>query len=139
MSGALLLDTHVWIWYAEGSKTQLSSAALAAIEQARSGNCLYLSAISVWEIGMLCAKEKISLSAPIGEWMRRALSLPGLRLLVLDAETALESTQLPDSPHGDPADRFLIAAARVHGQRLVTADRKIRRYGEVGHVKIMAI
>jgi PIN domain nuclease of toxin-antitoxin system len=62
-----------------------------------------------------------------------------LRLLLLDAETALESTQLPDSPHGDPADRFLIAAARIHGLRLVTADRKIRAYGKVGHAQILAI
>ena len=139
MSSALLLDTHVWVWYAEGCTTQLPSAVLAAIEQARLGNCLYVSAISVWEIGMLCAKEKISLSAPVGEWIRRALGMPGLRLLLLDAETALESTQLPDSPHGDPADRFLIAAARIHGLRLVTADRKIREYGKVGHAQILAI
>ncbi|MBU2809508.1 type II toxin-antitoxin system VapC family toxin [Acidithiobacillus ferrooxidans] len=139
MSDALLLDTHAWVWYAEGSKRQLPSAVLAAIDQARLGNRLYVSSISVWEIGMLCAKEKISLSAPVSDWIRRALDVPGLRLLLLDAETALESTQLPDSPHGDPADRFLIAAARIHGLRLVTADRKIREYGKVGHAQILGI
>ncbi|MBN6742103.1 type II toxin-antitoxin system VapC family toxin [Acidithiobacillus sp. MC6.1] len=139
MSGALLLDTHVWIWYAEGSTRQLPVAARVAIDKARLGNRLHVSAISVWEIGMLCSKEKISLSAPVGEWIRRALGMPGLRLLLLDAETALESTHLPDSPHGDPADRFLIAAARIHGLRLVTADRKIREYGKVGHAQILAI
>ncbi|MHB1567437.1 MAG: type II toxin-antitoxin system VapC family toxin [Acidiferrobacter sp.] len=139
MSNALLLDTHVWIWYAEGRARQLSYNLLAAIEQARLDNCLYVSTISVWEIGMLCAKEKISLSAPVSEWIRRGLRMPGLRLLLLDAETALESTQLPDRPHGDPADRFLIAAARIHGLRLVTADRKITEYGKVGHAQILAI
>ena len=139
MSDALLLDTHVWLWYAEGSTRQLSPAVQTAIDQARLGNRLHVSAISVWEIGMLCAKEKISLSAPVGEWIRRALGMPGLRLLLLDAETALESTQLPDNPHGDPADRFLIAAARMHGLRLVTADRKIRGYGKAGHAQILAI
>ncbi len=128
MSDALLLDTHAWVWYSEG-----------IIDQARLGNRLHVAAISVWEIGMLCAKEKISLSAPVSDWIRRALDVPGLRLLLLDAETALESTQLPDSPHGDPADRFLIAAARIHGLRLVTADRKIREYGKVGHARILAI
>ena len=138
MSDALLLDTHAWVWYAEGSKRQLPSAVRAAIDQARLGNRLYVSSISVWEIGMLCVKEKISLSAPVGDWIRRALSMPGLRLLLLDAETALESTQLPDNPLGDPVDRFLIAAARIHGLRLVTADRKIREYGKVGHAQILA-
>ncbi|WP_215884319.1 type II toxin-antitoxin system VapC family toxin [Acidithiobacillus sulfurivorans] len=58
MSDALILDTHAWVWYAEGSKGQLPSAVLAAIDQARLGNRLHVSSISVWEIGMLCAKEK---------------------------------------------------------------------------------
>ncbi len=138
MSDALLLDTHVWLWYAEGCEGQLSAATLAAIEQARQSHCLHVSAISVWEIGMLCTKEKISLSAPTREWMHRATRMPGLRLLALDAETAFESTQLPSNPHGDPADRFLIAAARVHNLHLVTADRNIRDYGKAGYAQVLA-
>lgn len=138
MTDALLLDTHIWLWYAEGSEGLLSKATLAAIEQARQTHQLHVSAISVWEIGMLCAKEKISLSAPTGEWIRRATVMPGLHLQNLDAETAFESTQLPGNPHGDPADRFLIAAARVHKLRLVTADRKIRDYGKAGYVQVLA-
>jgi PIN domain nuclease of toxin-antitoxin system len=66
------------------------------------------------------------------------MSIPGMRLQALDAETAMESTQLPDSPHGDPADRFLIAAARIHGLCLLTADKKIRAYGKAGHVRVLA-
>jgi len=138
MTDALLLDTHIWLWYAEGSEGLLSKTTLAAIEQARQAHQLHVSAICVWEIGMLCAKEKISLSAPTGEWIRRATAMPGLRLQNLDAETAFESTQLPGNPHGDPADRFLIAAARVHKLRLVTADRKIINYGKAGYVQVLA-
>ena len=138
MSDAILLDTHVWLWYAEGSEGQLSKATLSAIDQARQAHRVYVSTISVWEIGMLCAKEKISLSAPAGEWVRRATAMPGLRVQTLDVETAFESTQLPGHPHGDPADRFLIAAARVHKLRLVTADRKIRAYGKAGYVQVLA-
>jgi PIN domain nuclease of toxin-antitoxin system len=59
-------------------------------------------------------------------------------MLALDAETAFESTQLPGNPHGDPADRFLIAAARVHTLRLVTADLKIKDYGKAGYVQVLA-
>lgn len=138
MSATLLLDTHVWLWYAEGCEGLLSKTTLSAIEQARQAHQLHVSAISVWEIGMLCAKEKISLSAPTREWMHRATQMPGLRMLALDAETAFESTQLPGNPHGDPADRFLIAAARVHTLRLVTADLKIRDYGKAGHALVLA-
>ncbi len=138
MSTALLLDTHVWLWYAEGCEGRLSAATLAAIDQSRQAHRLHVAAISVWEIGMLCAKEKISLSAPTREWMHRATRMTGLRMLTLDAETAFESTQLPGNPHGDPADRFLIAAARVHTLRLVTADLKIRDYGKAGYVQVLA-
>lgn len=135
--GGLLLDTHIWLWYAEGVAGRLSPAILAAIDRSRIEHRLHVNAVSVWEIGMLCAKGKISLSAPVSEWVRRSLSMPGIRLQALDAETALESTQLPDNPHGDPADRFLIAAARVHGLGLVTADKKICAYGKAGHIQVL--
>lgn len=134
----LLLDTHAWLWYAEGVSGRLGNTSLAAIEQARLDHRLYVSAITVWEIGMLCAKGKISLSAPVHEWVGRAITMPGIRLRDLDAETALESTQLPGNPHGDPADRFLIATARVHDLCLVTADSKILDYGKAGYVQILA-
>lgn len=136
MSG-LLLDTHIWLWYAEGVAGRLSPAILAAIDRSRIEHRLHVNAVSVWEVGMLCAKGKISLSAPVHEWVRRTMSMPGIRLQALDAETALESTQLPGSPHGDPADRFLIAAARIHGLCLVTADKKICAYGKAGHVQVL--
>jgi PIN domain nuclease of toxin-antitoxin system len=87
---------------------------------------------------MLCVKGKISLSTPVNEWVKQALALPGLHLQALDAETALESTQLPAKPHGDPADRFLIATARMHDLCLVTADGKILDYGKAGYVQTLA-
>jgi PIN domain nuclease of toxin-antitoxin system len=135
----LLLDTHAWLWYAEGVADRLSPAARTAIETARRQYRLHVSSISVWEIGILCAKGKIALSVPVQAWIRGALAAPGLGLLTLDAETALESTQLPDSPHGDPADRFLIATARVHGLTLATADAKIVDYAAAGHLRVLTL
>ncbi len=132
----LLLDTHVWLWYAEGVPDRLSPDTLAAIEQARRQRRLHISAISVWEIGLLVAKGRIGLSAPLRDWMSRALALPGLRLRPLDADTALESTQLPGELHGDPADRFLIATARLGGFDLITADQQILTYADAGHVRV---
>jgi PIN domain nuclease of toxin-antitoxin system len=134
----LLLDTHIWLWVAEGIAGRVSPPVLAAIEQARVDRRLYVSAISVWEIGLLCAKEKIRLSAPVREWITHAIARPGLELLPLDAETALESPRLPGAPHGDPADRFLIAAARSNELTLVTADSKIQAYGQLGYVRVLA-
>ncbi|MGE0430563.1 MAG: PIN domain-containing protein, partial [Hydrogenophaga sp.] len=71
-------------------------------------------------------------------WITQAIARPGLELLPLDAETALESTRLPGAPHGDPADRFLIAVARSNELTLVTADSKIQAYGQLGYVRVLA-
>lgn len=133
----LLLDTHVWLWYAEGTPDKLSPTTLAAIDAARMDQRLFVSSISVWEIGMQCAKGRISLSATVDDWVRQGLTRSGIRLQALDAETALESTRLPGAPHGDPADRFLIATARVHGLTLVTADAKINEYARAGFLKVL--
>lgn len=75
MSG-LLLDTHVWLWYAEGVPDRVSPETLSAIDQARRQRRLFVSAISVWEIGLLVAKGRIGLSAPPRDWMTRPSPCP---------------------------------------------------------------
>ena len=99
---ALLLDTHIWLWYAEGDAKRLPHASAKKLDQARQGEGLRISAISIWEIGVQHAKGRIQLSAPLRDWVRGALAPAGLSLLPLDADTAVESTLLPGEPHGDP-------------------------------------
>lgn len=135
----LLLDTHTLLWYAEGGGKPLAPSALEAMEQARTARTLFISSISIWEIGMLCAKGRLTLSSPVDEWLRRVMAMTTLRELPLDLVTALESTRLPGACHGDPADRFLIAGARVHDLVLATADGKIIAYGNAGHVRVLEI
>ena len=135
----LLLDTHVWLWVAQGAGQQLGRKARTGIEQARRERALYVSAISVWEIGMLAKKERIRLSLPVVEWIGRAAGRNGPRILPIDEAVALESTRLPGTPHGDPADRFLIATARLQQLVLVTADKAIRTYADRGYASVMAV
>ena len=132
----LLLDTHIWLWYAEGIADMLSADTLAQIEEARQERRLHVSVISAWEIGLLLAKNRIVLSAPLQDCIEQGAALPGLRVRALTTEVAIESTLLPGEPHADPADRFLIAEARVAGLTLVTADRKIIDYGRAGHLRV---
>ncbi|BBA34040.1 PIN domain protein [Methylocaldum marinum] len=135
----LLLDTHAWLWYAEGISQRLPADAVARIEAVRRQSRLFVSTISIWEIGMLQNKRRLTLSAAFNVWVELATTLPRLRLLPLDAESAVESTQLPGSFHGDPADRFLIAIARVKGLHLMTADEKIIEYGREGYLNVFEI
>jgi PIN domain nuclease of toxin-antitoxin system len=135
---ALLLDTHVWLWYAEGVAGRLKPGGVSRIEDALLTNRLHVSAVSAWEIGLLVAKNRITLSVPVKDWIQHATTLPGLRLRPLDWQAALESTLLPGVPHADPADRLLIAEARIGGYTLVTRDQKILDYGKTGHVNVLA-
>lgn len=139
MSDGLLLDTHVWLWYAEGRAQRLDAPVVAEVEAARRRRVLFVSSISIWEVGMLVGKGRITLNMPMDAWVASAVAPPGPRVLALDAETAVASTQLPWALDGDSADRFLVAAARVHRLRLVTADRKICRYANDGLVRVLAI
>jgi PIN domain nuclease of toxin-antitoxin system len=136
---ALLLDTHIWLWYAEGNAAQLTAAGVKKLDRARQTDGLCISPISVWEIGVQHAKGRIQLSAPLRAWVRDALAPAGILLLPLDAESAAESTLLPGELHGDPADRFLIAAARTGGLILATRDKAIIDYGNAGHVRVLEL
>lgn len=86
---------------------------------------------------MLEAKGTISLSRPVEDWVDAAVHVPGIRLLPLSPEIAIESTRLPATPHGDPADRILMASARHLGGQLATCDRKILEYSEGGQLKVL--
>ena len=134
---ALLLDTHVWLWYAEGVSERLRPASIRKLDEARTGAGLVISAISVWEIGMHSARGRIQLAVPLRDWVERALGVPGIRLAPLDAAVAAESTLLPGLPLGDPADRFLIATARVHGLVLATRDERILEYAKSGFLRVV--
>jgi len=130
----------VWLWLALGTHKKFSSAALNAIEEAGKSAGLLVSIISVWEIALLQARQRIVLPLPVNEWFVFALSRPEIKLIGLGRPSAVvDSVNLPGELHGDPVDRFLIATARAHRAVLVTRDEKIIEYGKAVHVKVMAI
>jgi PIN domain nuclease of toxin-antitoxin system len=59
-------------------------------------------------------------------WVRKALDLLQLNEAPLTIDVALEVSAV-NLRHDDPADRFLVACARVFGLTLVTADRRLTR------------
>ena len=134
---ALLLDTHVWVWYVEDEAKQFSRRIPPLVERAVRRGDVVVSAISVWEIAMLEAARRIQLSVDVRAWVGRALAFPGVRLAGLSPPIAIESTRLPGPLHRDPADRLLIATARLTGAALVTRDERILAYAKKGHVRVV--
>ena len=139
MNGALLIDTCALIWLA----TAESDAKLGVIEDAlararAAGAPILVSPISAWEIGMLAAKGRLPMAMSPRAWIDQLLALSGLKWAQMPIDVLLNSSALPDSPHGDPADRIIIATAREYGLRVVTRDQKILDYAEKGHVMALA-
>ena len=126
----LVLDTHVWIWMMDQQGRELSKIALDSIRRASRNTVVYVSAISIWEIAMLSSRNRVSLSVDCLAWVQRAMSAPGMRIADLTPAIAIESTRLPGNPHGDPADKIIMATARHLGARLVTCDGKILSYAD---------
>jgi len=136
-AGPVLLDTHIWVWYAEGDRTRFSPRVEPVVETAAERGEVLVSAISVWEIAQLDALRRLELALDVPTWIARALAFPGVRLRGLSPAIAIESTRLPGSPHRDPADRILIATARLSGAALVTCDARLLAYAKSGHVKVI--
>ncbi|MFN3235348.1 MAG: type II toxin-antitoxin system VapC family toxin [Gammaproteobacteria bacterium] len=123
----LLLDTHVWLWLMEG-RSSLTKKVVSLIEKAHVNGSIFVSAISCWGIGMLESKKRIVLSMPASEWIKSAVST-GVEVLPLTPEVLLESCHLPGEFHADPADRMIVATARMKNITLVTRDKNILKYG----------
>lgn len=87
---------------------------------------------------MLEAKGRIRFSQTCLDWVREALAAPGVRLVQLTPEIAVESSRLPGEIHGDPADRILLSTARILGATLITQDKKLLDYGKQGFVSVMS-
>lgn len=129
-----VLDTHSWIWFLNADP-RLGQKAQACIELASGSDTAILSAITLWEIAMLVARGRLSLPRDPREWLEFHLSRPGFTVHPLSIAVTVGSTSLPADPHGNPADRIIIATARHLDAVLVTADRRILSYAAAGHVR----
>ncbi len=74
---------------------------------------------------MLHDKGRINLHLPLREWLDKAAAPPLVRRYGISPAIAAEISTLPTTFHRDPADRILVATARVLGATLLTQDRRI--------------
>ncbi len=137
MSGNILLDTCAAIWITEGEK--ISDEAEVTLEESVDGGLdVMLSPMTAWEIGMLVARGRYSISMTVQAWFERVVGRPNTALSDLTPSILIQSSFLPGNPAPDPFDRVFIATARNHGYRIMTRDRKILDYAAQGHVRAIA-
>ena len=119
-----LLDTHILIWWLNQS-SRLSSAQKEVLAAADADSPLLVSDISLWEAATLYTLGRIQITLPLRVWLDKAVAPPLVRRQGISPVVAAELAVLPDSFHRDPADRILVATARVLGATLLTQDRRI--------------
>ncbi len=117
----LLLDTHIFLWWADAPE-RLRAPQREAIEDPASE--VFLSVASLWEMAIKVGTGRLDF--PVADIEAHTVGR-GLGLLPILAPHAVELLALPRL-HGDPFDRMLIAQARAEGLILVTDDTMIRRY-----------
>jgi PIN domain nuclease of toxin-antitoxin system len=119
----LLLDTHIWIW---GNLEPHRITSEVARQLTNPKNDQFLSAVSIWEAIVLLEKKRLQLGRDFGEWFENSKEVMNLVELAVTWEVAheLRYTLLG---HRDPADRFLVATAKVYDLTLVTADERLMR------------
>ena len=119
----LLLDTHIWLWSLLDPE-RLGDSTRQALRSR--DNELRLSPVSVWEALLLSERGRVELNPDPHRWIRKALSIAPIVEAPLTVDVALASRGV-DVDHQDPADRFIVATAAVHGLTLVTADARLLR------------
>jgi PIN domain nuclease of toxin-antitoxin system len=134
MSSGLLLDTHAAYWIANNEA--VSKEAVHALEEATdTGLPVLVSPITAWEIGMLVARNRINLAVSPLDWFNRLLKLGNVELAPMPPSILIASNFLPGEPPRDPADRIIAATAREGSYHLVTRDRALLSYADVGHMR----
>ena len=125
----LLFDTHAW-WWVINEPERLSQDAYELIS-GTPANQRAVASISIWEFAMMITRGRIRLTVSPEEWLDHAIYKTGITVLCLTPRIALESCNLPGKFHKDPADRIVVATARVHKTKLITKDKNIIDYPNV--------
>jgi len=127
----ILLDTHAFLWLVDNPEL-LSNAAYEKINtEIKAKKPIMVSSISIWEICLLTAKNRLDIEGGVEAWIGNASVLPEFEYIPVSNRIAVESVFLPGEFHPDPADRIIVATARINGATVVSKDTRIRNYVHV--------
>lgn len=125
-----LLDTHILVHWVS-SPDKLSPGQRHLLDAASSSSPVLVSDISLWEIATLVSLGRLALDRPLREWLERAAAPPLVRRVGISPAVAAAVADLPGTFLCDPADRIIVATARIMGAALLTDDTRIRDAGIV--------
>jgi PIN domain nuclease of toxin-antitoxin system len=120
----VLLDTHAFLWAITGDKKLSKTARKTFLD---TGNRLFFSAVSMWEICIKISLEKLSLKNGWYNKIQNEISINAIQWLPVEMSHCAELTKLPFH-HRDPFDRMLVAQARVDDLQILSRDDRLSAY-----------
>jgi PIN domain nuclease of toxin-antitoxin system len=120
---AVLLDTHVLLWWLQGGSNLSSQARTIVSDPATKA---LVSAASAWEIAIKFKAGKLDAGGLVARFhsileVNRFLELP------VSATHAIKAGLLEGS-HRDPFDRMLVAQAQIENVPIVSNDKMFDRF-----------
>src|SRR5258707_9367820 len=121
----LLIDTQIAVWVA----LDLPKLPAAARQRIANANVVYVSAVSLWEIGMKVSAGKIKLPMSLSD-LEAKLVASNFVPLMLTWSHAVRAYDIAPH-HGDPFDRLLLAQAVSVPLHLLTTDEALKGYSSL--------
>ena len=123
-----LLDTCTVIWLS-AEPEKISTEVL--IELTKVNAEIAVSAVCAAEIACACERERLQLDRHWKIWFRYVIKENQWEVLPVTLAIIEEAWSLPEVFHSDPADRIIVATARLMKMSIVTGDRKLLDYPHV--------
>jgi PIN domain nuclease of toxin-antitoxin system len=119
----VLLDTHVVIWWLEGS-SKLSKRALGVLTNPK--ETILVSAATAWELAIKVNLGKFNSLFPVSE-LSSEIEQEGFVEMPIGLDHAVRAGLLP-LYHRDPFDRLLVAQAQALSVPILSADELLDLY-----------
>ncbi len=121
----MVLDTCALLWWSlEPRKLSALAAGLCA-DIPKSG--AIISSISLWEVGIKVKRGKLDIGMPWEEYLDLVDSLGDLSVVPVTQAVWKENLAL-DWEHADPADRCIVATAKLYDDILISADAQMAAF-----------
>lgn len=121
----LLIDTHIALWVA----LDFPKIPAAARQRIANASVVYVSAVSLWEIGMKVSTGKLKLPMSMSSLEAKFVA-SNFMPLALTWIHAIRSYDIAPF-HRDPFDRLLLAQAVTEPLHLLTTDEALKAYSSL--------
>lgn len=121
----MLLDTHAFLWWVEGTPV-VGRRARTSVSDPE--NEVFVSIASCWELAIKLSLGKLRVTESLDRFIPEQLRLNGFMLLDIRLPHAARVADLPFH-HRDLFDRLLVAQALEDDLTIVSSDRVFRQYG----------